>query len=175
MTVPRDVRVILLCGLAVPSDCRLRLPTYRALFSSRLVLQRNMGPALRFPPPFLEQSHSALESPPEPRRRRRWWRCAARRSPRREWEAGLACSPKTDPSVMRVLTARSGKEILDKEEATRSGADHSQAARGRGHALSRQGDRRDLPEAGGQRADVSPLATAMPSCGIRRCQVTAGA
>ena len=31
---------------------------------------------------------------------------------------GMACSPKTDPSVMRVSTARKGKEILDEEEAT---------------------------------------------------------
>lgn len=40
----------------------------------------------------------------------------------------VTCSPKLDPVVMRVLTARMGKEILDEAEATRSGPDHRQAA-----------------------------------------------
>lgn len=46
-----------------------------------------------------------------------------------------ACSPGSYPSVMRVSTARLGKEILDEEEATQPGADHLQAACGRGDTL----------------------------------------
>jgi hypothetical protein len=40
----------------------------------------------------------------------------------------LACSPKTDPDVMRVSAPMKGKEILNEREATQSGADHPQAA-----------------------------------------------
>ena len=40
----------------------------------------------------------------------------------------VACSPRPDPCVMRVSTARMGKEILAEEEATQSGADQSQVA-----------------------------------------------
>ncbi len=43
--------------------------------------------------------------------------------------AGLACSPKVDPVVVRVSTAREpGKEAQDERQATHSGPDHRQAA-----------------------------------------------
>jgi hypothetical protein len=41
---------------------------------------------------------------------------------------GVACSPKSDPCVMRVSSARLGKEILDETEATPSRADRQEAA-----------------------------------------------
>src|SRR6202030_4317952 len=44
------------------------------------------------------------------------------------WAVHLTCSPKTDPCVMRVSSARQGKEVLDETEATQSGADHSEAS-----------------------------------------------
>jgi probable HAF family extracellular repeat protein len=40
----------------------------------------------------------------------------------------VACSPKPDPCVMRVSSVPVGKENLDEAEATRSGADHQEAA-----------------------------------------------
>ncbi len=44
------------------------------------------------------------------------------------WISPMTCSPRLDPVLMRVLTARMGKEILDEAEATWPGADHRQAA-----------------------------------------------
>jgi len=42
---------------------------------------------------------------------------------------GLACSPKVDPVVVRVSTAREpGKEAQDERQATHPGPDHRQAA-----------------------------------------------
>ncbi len=40
----------------------------------------------------------------------------------------LTCSPKLDPVLMRVFTARMGKEILDEAEETWPGPSHRQAA-----------------------------------------------
>ncbi len=38
------------------------------------------------------------------------------------------CSPKLDPDLRRVFTARMGKEILDEGQETLPGPDHFQAA-----------------------------------------------
>jgi hypothetical protein len=40
----------------------------------------------------------------------------------------LACSPKTDPCVMRVYWPLWGKETLDERQEAQSGADHQEAA-----------------------------------------------
>jgi len=47
-----------------------------------------------------------------------------------EFVVPVEYSPKSDPFVMRVLTAQMGKEILDEEmkQAAYAGADDSQAA-----------------------------------------------
>jgi prepilin-type N-terminal cleavage/methylation domain-containing protein len=40
----------------------------------------------------------------------------------------MACSPKSDPAVMRVSTGQMAREALDETEASRSGADHPEAS-----------------------------------------------
>ncbi|QDT75689.1 GAP family protein [Lacipirellula limnantheis] len=42
--------------------------------------------------------------------------------------AGVACSPKADPCVMRVPSALAGKETLDERQEAQSGADRQEAA-----------------------------------------------